>query len=586
MARARSLLAALAATATVAGAQAGPPPSRDTARVLPTVDSVFTALPLAEGAPRVGGSVRRWTRDELSQSGALSLAELLERIPGAAILRSGFILAPQVVTWFGDPDRVRVFLDGVELDALDARAGNVRDLGSIDIWMLEEVEVETTPGELRVHLRSWRVDRRVPETRLDVYTGDDETNLYRGFYGRRFASGLAAQFGFQQFGTTNRVTGGDGDALSLFGRLGWSAGVWSTDVAVYRDSRTRSAGLRVDEAVGVAAFTGGTTHLMARAAYRDPASGGRWAQLALQSGTWRDAAAVPEGTGAPSSELTTAEDSTVSRQQLVAAAGTSLYGVRVSTTARYRSVGADWYLSPAARLSWEGFGLGLSARHERQAEDSVARSDVALRYRLGSWLRLEGGVTNRSPMWTNPERASRTSQAMAFVTVRGWEVGVGQMQRPASRLLPPTVFGAVFDTVEVADRRAGLLWASVPVFGVVRLDAHATQWDAAGAYRPDLDLRVRLHGETEWRERFPRGDFTVRVALEYRRLGEVGAPVDGGLLPLDETAYWSSSLELRIRTATLSWQFRNITGSLYSTVPGYRMPQRVNLYGIRWYFGD
>jgi hypothetical protein len=69
-------------------------------------------------------------------------------------------------------------------------------------------------------------------------------------------------------------------------------------------------------------------------------------------------------------------------------------------------------------------------------------------------------------------------------------------------------------------------------------------------------------------------------------LGEVGAPVDGGLLPLDETAYWSSSLELRIRTATLSWQFRNITGSLYSTVPGYRMPQRVNLYGIRWYFGD
>jgi hypothetical protein len=53
---------------------------------------------------------------------------------------------------------------------------------------------------------------------------------------------------------------------------------------------------------------------------------------------------------------------------------------------------------------------------------------------------------------------------------------------------------------------------------------------------------------------------------------------------LPEARLYSSILEIRIKSATISWQFRNLLGAAYQTVPGFEMPSRVNLYGIRWTF--
>ena len=41
-----------------------------------------------------------------------------------------------------------------------------------------------------------------------VFTGDEDTNLYRGFLGRRFGHGEAVQAGFQQYGTSGVPSGG------------------------------------------------------------------------------------------------------------------------------------------------------------------------------------------------------------------------------------------------------------------------------------------------------------------------------------------------------------------------------------------
>ena len=84
------------------------------------------------------GTGWRWNRDEMFASGALNLAELLERVPGAIQYRPSWVQGPQVVSFLGDPGAVRVFLDGVEMDALDPRTGNVLDLAEIPIWTLEE----------------------------------------------------------------------------------------------------------------------------------------------------------------------------------------------------------------------------------------------------------------------------------------------------------------------------------------------------------------------------------------------------------------------------------------------------------------
>ena len=60
------------------------------------------------------------------------------------------------------------------------------DLTQINLWSAEDVTIEQAPEEVRVYIRSWRVRSTTPETRTDISTGDQQTNLYRGFFGRRF----------------------------------------------------------------------------------------------------------------------------------------------------------------------------------------------------------------------------------------------------------------------------------------------------------------------------------------------------------------------------------------------------------------
>jgi hypothetical protein len=161
-----------------------------------------------------------WFGDSLFATGALTVADLLERVPGLSTLRTGWVAAPSVAAYLGDIQRVRVFYDGFEMLALDPRSRGVLDLSKINLWSAEEVWIEQSPEEVRVYLRSWRVYHTIPETRADINTGDQQTNLYRGFFGRRFHNG-GIQFGAQQYGTTPpSVFGTSNDQLGLIGRGG------------------------------------------------------------------------------------------------------------------------------------------------------------------------------------------------------------------------------------------------------------------------------------------------------------------------------------------------------------------------------
>jgi len=100
-----------------------------------------------------------WNRDELFGSGAFTLADLLDHVPELTTFRLGWIATPQLAAYNGDVRRVRVFYDDIELDDLNARDGGALDLATVQIWTLEHVTLERGPTELRIYLRSWRVDR-------------------------------------------------------------------------------------------------------------------------------------------------------------------------------------------------------------------------------------------------------------------------------------------------------------------------------------------------------------------------------------------------------------------------------------------
>jgi len=258
----------------------------------------------------------------------VTLTDLLADIPGVTVANAGFIQAPTATSWYGDAGRVRVFLDGVELDDLDPRTGGVADLATIPIWYLEEVAVERGAAELRVHLRSWRVRYTVPSTRTDILTGAENTNLYRGFYGKRLRNGGAVQFGAQQSSTTSLRTGGDGDALSPFGRIGWAKGRLSVDAMASKFGRTRSA-LSRDVLAGapvqnaIPRFEGDDAYAHLRAAWGSPDTVGFWMQAIASAQRHRETGDTVPGA-----------DTAVSQSQFVVTAGGNRWGIDLAATAR------------------------------------------------------------------------------------------------------------------------------------------------------------------------------------------------------------------------------------------------------------
>ena len=144
-----------------------------------------------------------WNRDSVFATGALTVADLLERVPGFTALHAGWIAAPAVGAYMGDVRRVRVFYDGFEYTPLDPRSDGVLDLTQINLWSVEDALDRADGG------RDSRLSPQLARARHD--SGDanrrrrpaiKQTNLYRGFFGTRFDNGGVVQFGAQQYGTT------------------------------------------------------------------------------------------------------------------------------------------------------------------------------------------------------------------------------------------------------------------------------------------------------------------------------------------------------------------------------------------------
>ncbi|HEX4933439.1 MAG TPA: TonB-dependent receptor plug domain-containing protein, partial [Gemmatimonadaceae bacterium] len=392
------------------------------------------------------GEQYRWGRDELAATGALTLGDLLDRIPGLTVFRTGWVGSPQVGAMIGDIGRVRVFYDGIELDAIDPRTGGVLDLSFVQLWQLEEVRIERAAAEIRVHLRSWRVRSVTPSTRIDIGTGDLETNGYAGYFGQRYRNGAALQLGAYQIGTRDNRGAGDADGLSLFGRTGWARGRFSVDASFLRTSRERTEQPRDKELIparpNLPKFDGSFTEAYARAAFTDTVRG-TWVQLtaarlAHQQTNVNYTATVPIPRKPSPTEFTP------SVQQYVAAAGWNRGPLSLSLTGRYRRIDSLGYLTPSARVAFERPRLAVAAFAEQQEERKIRRIDGSVRLLPLSWIGLSGAVSYYSPTAEGLFPSQLTYRGELGVQInRAWLSG-GLMSRDTAQLLAPVVFDTGF----------------------------------------------------------------------------------------------------------------------------------------------
>jgi hypothetical protein len=567
-------------------AKKGPPPERR--------DSI--KAPLAHSETPTDISIARkvsWSRDSLFATGSLTVADLLERVTGLSTFHSGWIGAPMNAAYLGDFRRVRVFIDGMEIRELDPRAHGVLDLTQISLWAAENATIEQEAEETRLYIQTWRTRLTTPITRTDIATGDQQTNLYRGFLGRRWDNGAAFQFGAQQFGTTPpSVFGNASDQLGLITRLGWANARYSIDAFASRISRHR--GVVIGDGFGdsIPSVESARVDAYVRAAVGDPDASRAWAQIIASASRYNYVGQRTFNIASPKTPLDSARafsslDTATSRSQYILSAGSVNGPLKVSASARFFSGFGTTLTAPAFRASYTLPRLTLSAFGEGKTIDSTSRFDATMRVTPLSFVSVLASV-GRTAQEINKDTTYGTTYVRAEAGLRlrnVWFLG-GVLRRDSVQLAAPKIYDTLF--TQRWDGSATGVTAAIrgQVWRLIHADVWAVRWnDSTGFYRPRYQTRSELFVRTNLLDRFPSNNFGFQFSAVHEYRSSVRFPV-GRVAFLEAPGYRTVStlLEIRILSATLSWQFRNLLGERYTEVPFFVAPRQTNFYGVRWEF--
>lgn len=610
---------------------------RRAARLADTIKTALVAYPTAPSTEVL--RERRWTRDEMMATGAMNLADLLDDVPGITTFRTSWFPGINAAAFQGDFRRLRVFMDGIELDSPDPRNNSVLDLVEISLASLDEVVVERSAGEVRVWLRTWTVTSVTPYTRTDVFTGDLNTNGFRGLFGRRFMNGALFQLTMQQ-GETARQRGnvgfggvrgetGDGDLRQITARLGWARGKLSVDGYIATTSRTRDITAAESLAYIVPQYDGSRRDAYVRVGYGSPIRG--WSAQALL-GTLRTGPKEPETEGdvggIPGQDEdpeVIVPDSSVSVNQRVLNVGYGWERTRVEAFTRWRTRAraldrppecsslqpfnpfptqlvrcvndnALAEVAPGFRVSTDRGWLAGSVYGERLALDSSNRIDANLRLTLRNWFSVSlahsallpddttGRLGEQTLRIEGALRRGRGAVSGGFIRL-AFDDGARGLVIP--RLLTP------YDTSQTPSlpsfTGSGLTFgAETPLYKDIRLQLHGVRWNGGREYRPQTQLRASFILQSEWRNRFPQGHFSINAQLihEYRSgVAFLDPDRQGTANAFRQTAPYNfgiAMLEIRILRATMFYQFRNVYGTAYAQVAGVQMPPPFQIYGVRW----
>jgi hypothetical protein len=559
----------------------------DSAKAIPPKDTIKAPLAAAEAptlADPSGSFV--WDRRDMFSTGALTVQDLLDRMPGATGLRSGWISQPMITSFLGDPGRVRVFLDGLELRELDPRMENGRiwDLTQIPLWALDDLRVERGASEVRIYMRSWRVDRTTPYSRTDVYTGDQSTNLYRGLFGRRYQRGEVLQLAGQQFGNNPGRLIESSDQLGILARIGVARETWSADALLLRGDRHRGRTFTETNSDTIPSIESTRTDAYVRFGWGTPEKGA-WFQTVGSASRYAYAGQV--GTSS-----TAIQDTTRSESQYLVTGGYASGPWHVSVAQRFRAGMRRRIATPLARAGWETRLLTVSALAEGRGVDSTRRFEVAAVVRPLSFLFLSGAAGGEqalaapdSVQFPGASSTPRFLRGEAGLRVRDFWVSGGLLRRDAVVLDAPRIFRPETQTQSDPALQGMFMTVRGRLWKAVFADVQAMQWSDSGwYYRPRHQTRSELYVSTSLLERFPSGNFHLLASVVHEYRSSSLWPDSTGAIRLSGYRTISTLLQVRILQAEVFWNFRNLMGERYAHIPGYRLPRLSNIYGVRWEF--
>jgi hypothetical protein len=582
-------------------AHAQPAPPQDTARAAGQVPAPKDTVPVPDSLspdsfrpqlpplgsppgplPRSGRIV--FDRDALWFSGALTLGELLQHIPGAMLVRAGWFGRAEVIHYAGQgATSVSVVLDGFALDPIGEDSTGV-DLSRIDIGLLRRVEVEVLPSQLRVYLFTDGQGVRRARTETSFATGDAGTSSYLIRYLNRWKNGTGLGLGVNYLATNGGNTSpGRSSALGLWAKGSWvPAPRFGVEYQVLSTSVDRDSFGLAGLSGPVAPPIGKTrrTDLFFRGfvATRDDGMGLRFDGL-VGSTSYSDTSTANE------------------RDALQGAAIASYRAGHWSSevTARLRDAPTPFELelraaaAPLAALTLSGYLLERTHLAGRQSREG------ALEAELRPWpaLALHGALRARDEVAAPvvlTDTAQRVSDFSAGLSLTTRPIDLDLTYTRHGAYAPP-VYGS-FGPVVPAYPAAGVQTATVTF--ALRPTAYFTVsgWyrepldRATSAYEPPHHSRIWATFRTRLLPILRRGafDFVAEGGLEGWSRGALGADEAGAPVVLKGATAFDWRLELRLLGAALFWTFRNAGVERYYVVPGVFMPRIVQRYGVRWEF--
>lgn len=228
-------------------ARRGPPPgavppdtgtARDSTRAASRDTTPPPQLPAIIRRPPAAFSTGVWvfTRDSIQRfTNAVTLADLLEMIPGITRVRSGYFVQPEAVSSLGQTGgRIEVFLDGYELQPVTA---GVPDLTRIELAEVDNLRVERRVDALRIDVTSLSPTTYQPYAFIQAGVAEPNAKLFRGgFLAPKFLIGPFA-FGVDRLDTNGTGGAEGGDATGAF--LKWGK-IWADRGGVQAEFRSNT----------------------------------------------------------------------------------------------------------------------------------------------------------------------------------------------------------------------------------------------------------------------------------------------------------------------------------------------------------
>ena len=524
-----------------------------------------------------------FTRDSIEWGHAATVGDLLTQVPGVFLWRGGYIGRPEPVSFQGRGGAsAEYYLDGVPYvpAGLDSIAV---DPALFSISLLDRIEVERWPGQIRVHLFTKRHDFVAPRSRIAVARGDNDYARYEASLERRFPSGL----GFGLAGDYLSSPTASGSSSDYSNTQIWAQGSYIPSERFGVQYQLVRSGPKRDPYVSVAGGISDTIGLGYDAKRTD-------AQIRM---TLKGRGSQGLGPRADLIYARTGWTGEGLKQQINQIGGYLTYrapSFSLAGSAFHRNrwtpldVRASLGLNPIAPFSARGELVHL--RHFGGRNSDYANLSAALEPVRGLALtgtaRI-GKVVAAPAILADPAQDVRDLQvAVGWNRARlGFEVAYARTSAfaPPGFADFPRIAGLApssrTEWVTASVRLAPLQWITLETWysdprGVTPDGVPPTHSVVAGTIR------------SKFLRKFPSGifDLKLRLAMETWGTGTIGRDAGGTPVTLKGATFLRSLIQIQLDRFTIYWDRGNLTASPLTYVPGFEIPSYGSNFGVAWEF--